>query len=63
MAETNKAIRVGELLSANYILTGTIIEMSKSVVIFGRVINVETSAIESVGQIIVPRNEEVNMML
>ncbi|KKK59763.1 hypothetical protein LCGC14_3031130, partial [marine sediment metagenome] len=39
------------------------IEMSESVVIFCRVINVETAVIESVGQVIVPRDEEVNAML
>ena len=63
LMDTAKAVRVGQLLSANYLLTGTIVEMSKSVVIFGRIINVETTAIESVGQVIVPRNREVNSML
>jgi DNA-binding beta-propeller fold protein YncE len=63
MMDTNKAIEVGEGLSANYILTGSIIEMRESVVIFCRVVNVETAVIESVGQVIVPRNEEVNAML
>jgi hypothetical protein len=63
LMDTTKAVRVGQLLSANYMLTGTVVEMSRSVVIFGRIINVETSAIESVGQVIVPRNREVNSML
>jgi hypothetical protein len=63
LMDTENAIEVGESISANYILTGTVIEMSESVVIFCRVINVETAVIESVGQVIVPRNEEVNAML
>lgn len=63
LMETDRAIEVGEMLSANYILTGTIIEMRGSLVIFSRVINVETAAIESVGQVIVLRDEKVNAML
>jgi TolB-like protein len=63
LIETDRAIEVGELLSADYILTGTIIEMRGSLVIFSRVINVETAAIESVGQVIVLRDEKVNAML
>jgi DNA-binding beta-propeller fold protein YncE len=63
LRDTSKAIKVGEFLYANYILTGTVIEMSQSVVIFCRVVNTETAEIESVGQIIVPRNEELNAML
>lgn len=63
LTDTGNAIDIGESISANYILTGSVIEMSKSVVIFCRVVNVETAVIESVGQVIVPRNEEVNGML
>ena len=63
LMDTDNAIKAGNALSANYIVTGTVIEMSESVVIFCRVINVETAIIESVGQVIVPRNEEVNALL
>ena len=63
LMETTEAIRVGQFLSAQYILTGTIVEMQKSVVIFGRVINVDSAAIESVSQVIVPRRGEVNSLL
>ncbi len=63
LMETTEAIRVGQFLSAQYILTGTIVEMQKSIVIFGRVINVESAAIESVSQVIVPRRSEVNSLL
>lgn len=63
LRDTSTAIEVGEFLYANYILTGTVIEMSESVVIFCRVVNVGMAEIESVGQVIVPRNEEVDAML
>ena len=63
LMDTRKAIEIGESLFADYILTGTVIEMSESVVIFCRVVNIETAEIESVGQVIVPRNEQVNAML
>jgi hypothetical protein len=63
LRDTNKAIKAGKSLFAHYVLTGTIIEMTKSVVIFCRVINVETAVIESIGQVIVPRTEEVNALL
>jgi TolB-like protein len=63
LRDTNKAIKAGKSLSAHYVLTGTVIEMTKSVVIFCRVINVETAVIESIGQVIVPRTEEVNALL
>jgi hypothetical protein len=63
LMDTSKAIDVGKLLTANHILTGTVIEMPNSVVIFGRVINVETAEIESAAQVIVPKNREVKSLL
>jgi TolB-like protein len=63
LIDTNKAITVGKLLTVNHILTGSVIEMPNSVVIFGRIINVETGEIESVAQVIVPKNREVNALL
>lgn len=63
LMDTTKAIEVGKLLSANYILTGTVIEMSTSVVIFSRIINVESGEVEAAAQVIVARNEEVNQLL
>ncbi len=49
--DTSRAIEIGKFLTANYIVTGSLIEMSGSVVIFGRIINVETGEIESVAQV------------
>jgi DNA-binding beta-propeller fold protein YncE len=63
LRDTDNAVRAGRSLSAHYVLTGTVIEMTKSIVIFCRVINVETAVIESIGQVIVPRTEEVNALL
>jgi TolB-like protein len=55
LMDTTTAIEIGKLLTANYIVTGSVIEMPNSVVIFGRIINVETSEVESVAQVIVPK--------
>ena len=57
------AIEIGKLLAVNYILTGSVFESSKTVVIFGRIINVETAEIESVAQVIVPKNSNVEPLL
>jgi hypothetical protein len=63
LIDTKKAISVGNGLSARYILTGTCIEMPNTVVIFGRVVNVETTEIESAAQVIVPKTKEVMDLL
>jgi DNA-binding beta-propeller fold protein YncE len=63
LLDTNRAIAAGTALSANYIITGTVIEMSETVVIFCRTINVETAEIESACQVIVPRTAEINTLL
>jgi hypothetical protein len=63
LMDTAKAIDVGKILTANHILTGTVIEMPSSVVIFGRIINVETAEIDSAAQVIVPKNREVESLL
>jgi len=63
LIETNTAIQVGELLAAYYIITGTIIEMSESVVVFCRAVDVETGAIISVSQVIMPKSSEIRALL
>jgi Mg-chelatase subunit ChlD len=63
LMDTTNAIEIGKLLTANHMLTGSVIEMPDSVVIFGRIINVETAEIESVAQVIVPRNGEVTALV
>ena len=63
LVETTNAIRVGHMLSAEYILTGTIIPMSATAVVFSRIIHVESSVVKSTAQIIIPMNEEVRSLL
>jgi Ca-activated chloride channel family protein len=63
LMDTSKAIRVGRFLAADYLLTGSVIEMERTVVIFGRVINVQTAEIESVAQVVVPKTSEVKRLL
>ncbi len=63
LMDITNAIEIGKLLAVNYILTGSIVESSKTVVIFGRIINVETAEIESVAQVIVTKNSDVRALL
>ncbi len=63
MADTSTAIEVGKMLAARYLVTGSIIEMSSSVVIFGRIINVESGEIESAAQVIVRKSRELQELL
>jgi Ca-activated chloride channel family protein len=63
LIDTTNAIRVGNILTVSHMLTGTVLTMPGSVVIFGRIINVETAEVESAAQVIVPRNREVESLL
>jgi TolB-like protein len=63
LMDTEQAIEVGRFLAANYIVTGSVIEMAASVVIFGRIINVETGEVESVAQVIVPMDSDIRKLL
>jgi TolB-like protein len=63
LMDASNAIQIGMLLSANYIVTGTVIEMNSTVIIFGRIINVETGEVESVAQVIVPKDQDVEKLL
>ena len=63
LIDTGKAIAVGRLLAATYVLTGTIVEMPGSVVVFARIVNVESGEIESAAQVILPKSDEVRSLL
>ncbi|MBN1697439.1 MAG: VWA domain-containing protein [Spirochaetales bacterium] len=63
LMDTTTAIRIGNFLAADFIVTGTVIEMGSSLAVFGRVINVETAEVESVAQVIVQKNSEVKKLL
>ena len=56
LLDTGAAIRLGRLLGARYIITGQVIPMSSQVIVFGRVVNVETAEIVSAAQIFLDRN-------
>jgi len=60
--DTDSAIRIGELLSAKYIITGTVIPMQNSLVVFGRLIDVESAEIINAAQMILS-TEEVGDLL
>jgi TolB-like protein len=63
LMDTEKAISVGKLTAAQFILTGSVIEMQSSVVIFGRVINVQTAEVESAAQVILSKAGELATLL
>ena len=63
LMDTSNAIEIGKLLTANYILTGSVVEMLGSVLIFGRIINVETAEVESVAQVIIPKDMGMETLL
>jgi hypothetical protein len=63
LVETTTAIRVGHMLSAEYILTGTIIPMPTTAIVFSRIIHVESSVIKATAQIIVPMTADVRSLL
>ncbi|MDR2020340.1 MAG: VWA domain-containing protein [Treponema sp.] len=55
MLDADTAIGVGKLLGARYMITGQVIPMTSQVIVFGRVINVETGEILSAAQIYLDR--------
>jgi Ca-activated chloride channel family protein len=55
MLDVDAAIGVGKLLGARYMITGQVIPMSSQVIVFGRVINVETGEILSAAQLFLDR--------
>jgi len=63
LVDPGQALEVGQVLAASYLLTGTVIPMSESVVVFARILNVESAVIESVAQVIVARGPELDSLL
>jgi TolB-like protein len=55
LLDTDEAIQAGKLLGAQYMITGQIIPMNAQVIIFARVIHVETGEIVSAAQIVAER--------
>ena len=61
--DTENAIEIGRFLAANYIVTGSVIETAGTVIVFGRVIDVATGEVESVAQVILPKDENLIRLL
>ena len=49
------AVAVGRSLAADYIMTGTVMEMANTYIIFSRLLNVDSSEVESAAQVIVAK--------
>jgi hypothetical protein len=56
MLDADTAIGLGKLLGARYMITGQVIPMTTQVIVFGRVINVETGEILSAAQVFLDRS-------
>jgi TolB-like protein len=63
LMDTENAIEFGRFLAANFIVTGSVIEMTNTVVVFGRVIDVTTGEVESVAQVILPKDPDLARLL
>lgn len=55
LSDSRDAVRVGMMVAADYLLTGSVVEMDESVVIFSRIVNVESAVIETAAEVIVPK--------
>lgn len=55
LRDTSVAIRIGRLLGADYVVTGSIIEMTSLVAIFGRIVNISTENTEAASQVMVSK--------
>ena len=63
LINTSEAIRVGRLTAAEWLLTGTVIEMPKSLVVFVRVIDVESGEIIAVSQVLLAKAPDIVNLL
>jgi TolB-like protein len=58
LVDTGNAISIGKHLQVDYILTGVVINMSRSMVIFSRIIDAASEKIESTAQVIVHKTQD-----
>ncbi len=63
LVDTENAIQVGRIMAADLLLTGTVIEMAQSVIIFSRIIDVVSGEIESAAQVIIPKSADLERLL
>jgi hypothetical protein len=55
LSDKLKAVELGRMLTADYIMTGTVIETENTYIIFSRLLNVGSGEVESSAQVIVSR--------
>jgi hypothetical protein len=63
LMDVGRALELGKLLGADYILTGVLVEMPSSVVVLARIIDVATGQIEALEQADIEKTEEVEQLL
>lgn len=63
LVDTENAIQIGRIMAADLLLTGTVIEMTQSVIIFSRIIDVVSGEIESAAQVIIPKSADLEQLL
>jgi len=63
LVDTENAIQIGRIMAADLLLTGTVIEMAQSVIVFSRIIAVESGEIESAAQVIIPKSADLERLL
>lgn len=63
LMDASKAITIGRILTASHVLTGSVIEMPGSVVVFGRILDVETAEVLCASQVLIPKSAGIAAML
>lgn len=63
LVDTQIAVAVGRLSAAEVLLTGTVMEMNDSVIIFARILDLASGRIATAAQVILSKNAEVGALL
>jgi curli biogenesis system outer membrane secretion channel CsgG len=63
LADTSSSIELGRLLAANRVLTGRILPFGDTMVIFARLIDVETTEVVAIAQVTITMSEEISALL
>ncbi|MEE8440668.1 MAG: FlgO family outer membrane protein, partial [Spirochaetia bacterium] len=56
LMDTDTAIRIGRLMAADYLVTGTIIETASNLIVFGRLVGTETAEVAAAAPVVIPRD-------
>ncbi len=57
LLDTSLALDAGAEFDADYVITGSVMDMYNTVIVFARIINSKTETLESVSQIVIPKDE------